>query len=217
MSRTIRGTTELQAIVQSCYDLAKSQDIDTRDAARRLVRDMRDEKMLRLMASEFLVLFLAKDERSASLEAERASEQPLTLAETTGGGTSLPPRRGTRAFARWIDETEEGRAHKAQLTKWREEDSAARAHQWNALSETLQEYTDSMRMQWTQEILSTKFRLGDGTEVTWGGATLEQHKSRHQMFMKNAHANLEGAARHQQAIRDLEATGAQTLADLRAA
>jgi hypothetical protein len=47
--------------------------------------------------------------------------------------------------------------------------------------------------------------------VTWGAATVAQHKERADMFMDNVAANMDGAARHNKAIRAIEEAGAKCL------
>lgn len=214
--RSYRVSSELQTVVQSCYDLAKNEGIPTRDAALRIVGEMRTGKLLRTMASEYLVLFLARDERARGLQVERSSEFNTSMAETTRGGVAqfVPPRRGTRAYRKWVDSTDEGKAHQAAREEWEREEAEMRSRHWASMQRALEEYTDQVKIQWTEELLATKFRLRDGSEVTWGDATIEQHEHRRQIFLNNAHSNLEGAARHEHAIRDLKATGVATLAEL---
>lgn len=75
----------------------------------------------------------------------------------------------------------------------------------------IQNWTEHIRMEWTRELLGSDFALRDGTRVTWGAATLEQHTERRAMFADNARANLEGAARHEIAIQELTTSGARNL------
>lgn len=82
------------------------------------------------------------------------------------------------------------------------------------LRSILDAYTEEMRLEWTAELLGSEFALRDGTRVTWGEATVEQHSERVALFMDNAHANMEGAARHQKAIEALQSAKAPTLAAL---
>lgn len=78
----------------------------------------------------------------------------------------------------------------------------------------IKQYSEELRMEWTLELLSSPFALADGTLVTWGEATVEHHAERVELFQRNAAANLEGAARHQAALRDLGAAGAACLNEL---
>lgn len=82
---------------------------------------------------------------------------------------------------------------------------------WDKLEENLRAYTEEMRVQWTDELLNSQFSLPDGTPVTWGTATADQHEARYEMFKNNAMSNLEGAARHKQALDELRQTGAANL------
>lgn len=81
----------------------------------------------------------------------------------------------------------------------------------------IDQFRTATQTRWTQQLLATTFPRGDGTVVTWGEATVDDHEARRQMFAKNAVYNLEGAARHEQAIQDLRAADAETLGDLVAA
>lgn len=67
---------------------------------------------------------------------------------------------------------------------------------------------------WTVELLSKGFTLTDGTYVTWGAATIEQHRDRYDMFAGKAVAHVQGAARHLQAIQALEESGKTCLDEL---
>ena len=50
--------------------------------------------------------------------------------------------------------------------------------------------------------------------MTWGAAATDQHRERLEMFKANAHANLEGAARHQLGDHELERDRVPTLNDV---
>jgi hypothetical protein len=86
----------------------------------------------------------------------------------------------------------------------------------NRVTELLDEYATDLRMEWTAELLESDFALGDGTHVTWGDATIDQHQKRVDMLQATAQGTLETAARHQRAIIDLESAGAETLRELAA-
>jgi hypothetical protein len=77
----------------------------------------------------------------------------------------------------------------------------------------IEKFKDSVIMEWTEELLASKFARGDGTSVTWGEATREDHQHRASMHLSNARAGMEGAARHQAALALLDQTGAVTLND----
>lgn len=69
-------------------------------------------------------------------------------------------------------------------------------------------------LEWKEELLASRFTLSDGRSITWGEATEDQHQERIDMFLANAAANTEGAARHQKAIDDLHAHGVSTLREI---
>jgi hypothetical protein len=79
-----------------------------------------------------------------------------------------------------------------------------RGEMWRKVSEVVREYAEQIRLEVTEELLRSKFALGDGTELTWGGATVDQHRQRIELLQRNAVGTLETAARHQAAIRMLE-------------
>lgn len=85
---------------------------------------------------------------------------------------------------------------------------------WDGLARILVDYAAELKMIWTEELLDTAFALPDGSLVLWGDATIEQHTARRGMFLAYAHANMEGAARHEQAIHDLSTTGAPCLREM---
>lgn len=68
--------------------------------------------------------------------------------------------------------------------------------------------------EWTPRVLGQSISLPDGTKTTWGAASVEQHQARQRMFAEYAGANIEGAARHARAIRDIERSGVTCLNDL---
>ena len=87
---------------------------------------------------------------------------------------------------------------------------------WDKIGEIIADTTARMRMEWTNELLAQSFRMPDGTKVTWGSATVEQHQERLEMLQRNAKANIEAAARHNKAIVDITHCGVDTLAALAA-
>lgn len=86
-----------------------------------------------------------------------------------------------------------------------------------AMAAAREEYKAALFMEWTDDLLASTFALNDGRLVTWGEATIADHEERIAMFERNAHANLEGAARHALAITRLRESDAAKLAELVAA
>lgn len=78
----------------------------------------------------------------------------------------------------------------------------------------VQEFADTMRLEITRELLATEFALGDGVRVTWGDATVDQHKQRIELLQANALANTEAAARHMAALRMIAEKGVRCLGEI---
>jgi hypothetical protein len=97
-------------------------------------------------------------------------------------------------------------------TTVREQEQASERDLYKSLSDIIKEYTAEIRMDWEAELLELSFAVDNsGRTVTWGAATVEQHRSRIEMLTSNALANTEAAARHQAAINDIEEAGATCL------
>lgn len=71
-----------------------------------------------------------------------------------------------------------------------------------------------LQMEWTRELLDSVFAVGDGTFVSWGEATVEQHEARIQMHAVNAEAAMEGWARHSQAVDAIAEAGVSCLNEI---
>lgn len=66
-------------------------------------------------------------------------------------------------------------------------------------------------------LYETPFKLGDGTSVTWGAATVEQHEIRLSM-LRAIRAGLDRTiARHEEAVAILRSSGAPCLEQIRVA
>lgn len=109
----------------------------------------------------------------------------------------------------WIDylATPAGRIGLA-LVEASDNESLARTARRNAL---LNKIRFDTAVEWTKEILETDFALHDGTRVTWGAATAEQHQARIAMLYGHATASAEAAARHDAALQTLADFGASCL------
>lgn len=84
------------------------------------------------------------------------------------------------------------------------------------VGEIVAQTASALHSEWEPSFLRQIIRMPDGREVTWGAATVADHETRLQMFTVNAVANLEGAARHERAIRDIRTAGIRCLSDLNA-
>lgn len=101
--------------------------------------------------------------------------------------------------------------------KEQDEERIERELHWHRqLSPIVEELVQERKLEWTKELLCSTFTLMDGSRVAWGEATLEQHNARVRIFTNNAAANIEGIARHQQAIDLLKKTKAPCLNKVKA-
>lgn len=71
-----------------------------------------------------------------------------------------------------------------------------------------------IRLEVSEQLLTSEFALGDGRTVTWGEATLDDHRTRVRIGTNNAVANMEDAARHTAAINMLLESGSSRLVEL---
>lgn len=209
--------------IEETYGLENTEGVYL--AVRELKRDDVNE-----MAVRWVQQCIAKKLRTETLKIERASsstavemhETPVVKRKTVGGRTSTPDN--------WKNPNYMGKREWEEFTKspefpeWevRERELQQRLDEcnrrlWDKLEDNLRIYTEEMRVQWTQELLDSQFNMPDGTTVTWGTATREQHEARYEMFKNNAMANMEGAARHKQAMQQIDSAGVTTLLELTSA
>lgn len=73
---------------------------------------------------------------------------------------------------------------------------------------------EEVRLETTRELLSSMFALGDGTDVSWGDATIEQHQRRAEMLLRNAVGNTDTAALHTAAVRMITEAGVTCLREV---
>ena len=67
------------------------------------------------------------------------------------------------------------------------------------------------------ELYGEPFKLYDGREVSWGQATVEQHRQRLERLRVQRHGLTQTIERHEEAIRTCEEHGVDRLADIGAA
>jgi hypothetical protein len=157
---------------------------------------------------ELAALFLAEQagnlRRTRTLETERAA---ATRDEPLGVPMSKAQRKRLEREVWRRDHPDEAQAH----------DEAIEAIDRRFTEEmlaTIGRFRDELRIEWTRDLLDASIALPDGRVTTWGEATVDEHEARAELFTRNAIANAEGAARHRQAIDELNASGARTLREL---
>lgn len=82
------------------------------------------------------------------------------------------------------------------------------------MGKMIYELVQHTRLTVTRELLESRFALGDGTDTTWGEATVQQHEMRVEMLTRNAAGIADTAARHLAAIEMIKESDASCLADL---
>lgn len=84
----------------------------------------------------------------------------------------------------------------------------------SAVAALLEEYRREVIVEWTTELLSAEFALGDGQRVTWGEATVDQHAMRIGLLTQNVRGNLDAIERHEAAIKAISDGGVSRLAEI---
>jgi hypothetical protein len=184
--------------------VALADDSHERAVADAVLRTQTSDVLYELAAAALVDAARAR-RRRFGLSVERAAEIPSAAFESPRASRVTSPREVA------LEERErEEAAELAHMERMAEIDRRLVSR----ISTIVDEYVDGLRIEWTAELLGSEFALGDGTRVTWGDATAEQHRARAEMFQNNAVANLEGAARHQKALEALEQSGATTLREM---
>lgn len=171
---------------------------------RQLPRTTRD-----VLAEDQFASLVASIVRERTLRAERAAERPPRPLATEAKGDGL--KHGSTNKRNGAVQTG---CQCGPCVRTRESDALSDAVFSAKLRAIAADYREQCRMEWTAELLASTFALGDGTQIAWGDATIEHHQQRVDMFMANATANIEGAARHEEAIAALSASGAIRLYDI---
>lgn len=172
---------------------------------------------LQYMAVMYARNALADQIRRATLKVERSSAP--APAKTSSSRPSGMPNPGTKAWGDWANRrnrTDEEIApyleeHSRLRTMYEDIDRQAYQELTIVLQDTLDKFKADMRIEWTNELLASEFALGDGTYVTWGAASVEQHEARMKMHSANARAGVEGYARHSKAVDAIKAVNARSL------
>lgn len=195
------------AAAESCADLVSNDNpvrVIAAEYVRNLPRTTRD-----VLAEDQFCQLISTVIRTRTLQAERSAERaaPTPKQEDKGDGLkhgSTNKRNGAVQTGCQCKRCVETRQSDAEIE--------ARYHQ--RMAQIVADFRAECHMEWTAELLASTFALPDGTHIAWGDATLEHHQQRVAMFMANATANLEGAARHEEAIAAIRSAGVSRLYDL---
>ena len=86
---------------------------------------------------------------------------------------------------------------------------------YEKVASVIEQYIEEIKLELTDELLEETFARGDGTQVKWGEATIEEHRVRARRLRRLAAGNAEAAARHELAIKMLEDSENVTLLELK--
>lgn len=81
----------------------------------------------------------------------------------------------------------------------------------NSISSIVRKTADRIASEWLPSLLEETFSLPDGTLVSWGSATAEQHETRARWLESVASTNVETAAIHRKASADIRRSGMSSL------
>lgn len=199
------GHAATYEVVTAAFAAAEGMTNPDRDEVARIAREtaaaftpvQRDAAAQALVArlmNEVIRSNVAAIERAATSPPPQA--QPRPKQSTPAHGTNYWLNRGCDC---------------EHCDEMRRKDAEVDRQQVQRMNEIICTYRDSLRAQWTTELLESGFALGDGTTVTWGEATVEQHRQRIALLSRNAAGNLQTAARHQAAVDEIERSGAGCL------
>jgi hypothetical protein len=171
-------------------------------AVRSLTEEERAEILVALLSSEIDVL-----RRTRAREIEHRAWQAI------GHPKELPVERERRL--RRKKEEREAREAKELEKAWlwaHDPEAYRRKYTLNGIIEAFEEEVrGSERLKVTAELLTVAFSLGDGRRVSWGEATLEDHRQRIEMLGKGIEGNVQTIRLHEYAATILRETGAACL------
>lgn len=85
----------------------------------------------------------------------------------------------------------------------------------NAFEGLRQATRREVQLELTAELLQASFAVGEGRQVSWGDATVNDHLTRIQLLLSQAGGNVSTANRHKAAIHLLQKNGVKTLNEVK--
>ena len=135
--------------------------------------------------------------------------------------------RNTVIYRDWVANTDDGRAYEAKRLEreaeeaekerlWREDPlEYDRRYGWSAMWQSMKDAAETfrqhVRQEFAAELLASSFALGDGRAVTWGQATLEDHRQRVDLLRRHVEGNVKTIQLHEHAAAMLRESGAKCL------
>ena len=197
-------------ISELAHELAdKYPHMHERDIAGTYGYQLMTDEMIQLAAEEELatqigVIFRSK-QRAAEDAARKAAEDEFNALD--------PDEQYKR--------THNGRTRERdEAAKKRSDDEFARRKKeiddefTRGIQKILDDVASKIRLEVTEELLSSVFALGDGRRVTWGEATVDDHKTRIVMLENQMIGTGQTASLHMKAIEMIQSNGVMKLADV---
>lgn len=97
--------------------------------------------------------------------------------------------------------------------EWQVREAEMVKEHWSHVNDVMNKFKEDLRAEWTEELLNSTFQV-NGKTVSWGLATVEDHKARIESLLTHAQGTIETAAMHQKAIDDIVANSKSTLSEL---
>lgn len=125
-------------------------------------------------------------------------------------------RAERRAYVASTKETRQWhKAYEAEKERIRVEDPTEYRRRYPTIGQAIDDMRAELRLELTAELLMTTFALGDGRTVSWGRATVADHRQRVSMLANKAIGTLQTAALHEEAIAVIEEAGKTCLTEVR--
>lgn len=214
---------------------AAASDLSVEQAAEAVVEALDEEDSRRMLLC--LMGDLIEDERRARVrEIERDAEWKAEREErearralgyhvldASDPDNPLKWRRNSKRYKEWA-RTPEGEAverdrrdsMEREIARWAEIDDhgGPLGHATWLLDRLIEKERRNAKLELTEELLGSSFALGDGTMVTWGSATAEEHQQRILMLMRNVEGNLTTISIHQKALAMMSGANAGCLSEV---
>lgn len=175
---------------QTLSDLIRAHpEMSERDLATEYVKSLSPSR-LRLFAIEYAVEIIVAERRDMVRTVERrATVRPL----------KRPPRKSDQSPPDRQRDIKEAADRRERLRLLHEDPDEFDVRY--GITAALRKFKESVVLELTEDLLHSAFKLGDGTETTWGSATVEEHEQRVELLMGNVQGNIDTIQRHRAAIR----------------
>jgi hypothetical protein len=196
----VRAKMSAMGVIAKASRLARNTSDSPQQIAIQALSDAHDSA-IRDLAMSYLVDRVGMLRRADARQVEAGAS-----AEPAPEESSAAERGQARERARYAEKRQEKETYGHVLSSDERIQIAS-----EQIDEAIESFRASMRLELTAELLASEFSLGDGSSVTWGAATVEQHSQRVASLTRHAVGTAETAARHSAAIALCEENGVQSL------